>query len=260
MKLKTIAISEIKIPPDFCRKTQDPEYISELAKSIESLGLLQPILVYQDDGFFELVAGSCRLAAIAMLNLDTVPAVIYARSEVDRKGASLVENILRDNLNPLEEAEAVRFLADDRAVGIPELARILGKSESWVRTRLDIVRMHPETLELLGQQKISIAVALILDKIDRESVRKEYLRCAALGGCTKDMAQRWVSQYELDRTSLYSSDPESFEGCPISPEIPVIRYGCDVCNETIDAQDIRVMRVCPDCQHELHKARSTINA
>lgn len=247
MDIRSILIDSIVIPDGFCRQNYDNISLEELQKSIHALGLLQPIDVTIKNKHYVLVDGSRRLKCLKTLGIEKVPAVVLTLDEIQQRGASLVANIQRDGLNPLEEAEAVRSLLDDLKVGIPELSRILGKSESWVKSRIDIIRMPIDVLDALGKEKITIGVSLELSGIESESVRKEYVRCASLGGCTKEMARQWVLQYRLDQGSIYNK--MGAEGVDIITETfeRKVILVCDVCSNPVQAVDLRIIRACVDC-------------
>jgi ParB/RepB/Spo0J family partition protein len=247
MDIRTILIDSIVIPEGFCRQNYDNMSLEELQESIAVMGLLQPIDVTIQDKHFVLVDGSRRLKCLKKLNIARVSAVVLTLDEIHQRGASLVANIQRDALNPLEEAEAVRSLLDDLKVGIPALSRILGKSQSWIKSRIDITRMPVDVLDALGKEKVTIGVALELSGIESEAVRKEYVRCASLGGCTKEMARQWVQQYELDQGSIYNrmgSEGEDIISETFERKVILV---CDVCSGQVQAVDLRIIRACVSC-------------
>ena len=141
-------ISVVKIPVDKIRPNRyqprtrfTPDSLAELSESIKVHGLAQPLLVTASPvpGDFELVAGERRLRAARMAGLVDVPCVVRQLSERDRHELSLIENIQREDLNAIEEAESMRRLMDEVGMTQEEMSRRLGKSRSAVANRLRLL-------------------------------------------------------------------------------------------------------------------------
>lgn len=142
--------SVIKIPVDKVRPNRHqprtrftPDSLAELSESIKVHGLAQPLLVTASavPGEFELVAGERRLRAARMAGLVDVPCVVRQLTDRERHELSLIENIQREDLNPLEEAESMRKLMDEVGLTQEELARRLGKSRSALANRLRLLEL-----------------------------------------------------------------------------------------------------------------------
>ena len=140
-KILEIDISKIKTNPNQPRKNFDPDALMELRDSIVSQGVLQPILVEEiADGVYVIVAGERRYRAAKMANLKTVPCIVRNFSDLERMEVSLIENIQRESLNPVEEARAYSYLLSQAGIKQEELAKRLVKaarqsptaSGSWV--------------------------------------------------------------------------------------------------------------------------------
>ena len=109
----TVRISEVEPNRKQPRKTFDDEKLEELAESIKTFGLLQPILVQKRDGYYEIIAGERRWRAALKAGLKEVPVIIRDYTEKEILELSLIENIQRENLNPIEEAQAYKRLMDE---------------------------------------------------------------------------------------------------------------------------------------------------
>ncbi len=137
-----IPIAVIKPNPQQPRQYFDPETLAELAESIKARGLLQPIIVRRDDdGGYTLIAGERRLRAAELAGVGLVPAIL---SDHDLLEVALEENIQRQDLNALEEAEALAILASERGHSHAEIAQVIHKSRPYVSNTLTLTRLPAE--------------------------------------------------------------------------------------------------------------------
>lgn len=143
-KIIEISLSEIHPNPDQPRKTFDEEKLQELSRSIERQGLIQPIVVKKreasEDGYL-LVAGERRYRAFHLLNKDTIPAIV---TEGNSDEIALIENIQREDLNPLEEAEALERMMERYRYTQEELGKVIGKAQNTVSETLQLNTLPPE--------------------------------------------------------------------------------------------------------------------
>lgn len=134
-----VPIAVIKPNPQQPRQFFDPEALAELAESIKARGLLQPVIVRRDeDGGYTLIAGERRLRAAELAGVGLVPAIL---SNHDLLEVALEENIQRQDLNALEEAEALAILASERGLSHAELAKVIHKSRPYVSNTLTLTRL-----------------------------------------------------------------------------------------------------------------------
>lgn len=137
-------ITQIEINPHQPRKTFDEEKLLELTRSIEQHGILQPIIVRPKGAAYELVAGERRLRAAKNAGLKQVPVVIKTLSDQEMMEIALIENLQREDLNPLEEAEAYQRLMEEFSYTQEQLAERVGKSRSAVANTMRLVALHHE--------------------------------------------------------------------------------------------------------------------
>ncbi len=153
---RQIPIAKIKPNPFQPRQAFDQESLNELAASIEAKGLVQPITVRPVDGAYELIAGERRWRAVKQLGWDEIPAyLLEVSSEVDMLELALIENLQRQNLNPLEEAEAYRLLIDKYSISQETLGQSLGKNRSTVTNTLRLLKLPEEIKRSLRNLQIS---------------------------------------------------------------------------------------------------------
>lgn len=142
--LHELPVDDIRRNPRQPREVFDHEQLSNLAASIESLGLLQPVVVRRVDDGFQLIAGERRLRAARMVGLVSVPAIVRTTDDTNLLTEALVENVQRVQLNPIEEASAYAQLLDDFGVSQEELAKRLGKSRPTISNMLRLLTLSPD--------------------------------------------------------------------------------------------------------------------
>ena len=155
-KITELSISMIDPKSDQPRKTFDKDALEELARSIEENGLLQPILVREyGNGRYQIIAGERRFRASKIAGLSEIPAIILDRD--DRKVAeiSLIENIQRQDLNPIEEAMAFKALANDYGLTQEELSERVGKSRSAIANSTRLLDLPAPVLEMVASGELS---------------------------------------------------------------------------------------------------------
>lgn len=151
-----IALNRITPNADQPRKTFNTETIEELANSIREKGVLQPVIVKKkQDGHFELVCGERRFRAAALCGLTEVPAIIKDVAGDDLLEWALIENIQREDLNPIEEAEAYQRLVEERMISQEEVAKRVGKNRVTVTNTLRLLRLPQEVKQYLADGRLS---------------------------------------------------------------------------------------------------------
>ena len=149
------------------RKDMNPEKLQELADSIKAQGVIQPIVVRKiAEDKFEIVAGERRWRASQLAGLQQVPVVIKDIDDRTAMAIALIENIQREDLNPLEEAEALRRLLDEFEMTHQQVADAVGKSRVTVTNLLRLLDLHPEVKKLLISRQIEMGHARALLALD----------------------------------------------------------------------------------------------
>ncbi len=163
-KSSTLRLSQIEPRRDQPRKVFDTEALSQLADSIAVNGLIQPIIVREQEGsdFYQIIAGERRWRASKMAGLSEVPVVIL---DVDDKKAAeyaLIENIQREDLNPIEEARGFKSLIEDYSLTQEQAAKQVGRSRSAVTNSLRLLELPEDVLELVSNKTLSAGHARTL--------------------------------------------------------------------------------------------------
>jgi ParB family chromosome partitioning protein len=162
-RLQQVPISELKPGRYQPRSQMDPEAISQLAESIKSQGVIQPILARPAaSGGYEIIAGERRWRAAAIAGLDTVPVVIREVRDEAALAMALIENIQREDLNPVEEATGIRRLIDEFGMTHESAADAIGRSRSAVTNLLRLLTLPAPVRHLLMEHKLEMGHARAL--------------------------------------------------------------------------------------------------
>ena len=161
-----IPLTEIRSNPYQPRKEFDEESLKEFAESIKEHGVIQPIIVKKSIKGYELIAGERRTRASKMAGKETIPAIIRDFNDQQMMEIALIENIQREDLNPIEEAEAFEKIIAETGITQEEAAKKFGKSRSYITNLLGILSLPEKTKKLVTEQKISMGHARALSKLE----------------------------------------------------------------------------------------------
>lgn len=151
------------------------ENIEELAESIKEYGLLNPIVLSKNNGKYEIIAGERRYRASIKAGLKKIDAIVRDFDQKDIDILSLVENIQREDLSALEEAEAYKKLIDDFSMTQEEISKSMGKSRSYIANSVRLLKLNKDETEALADRKISASQARTLLSIKDQDERKKAL-------------------------------------------------------------------------------------
>ena len=169
-----VPINHIHPNKDQPRKVFDEEKLNELANSIQNYGIISPIVVRRDGPlFYEIVTGERRYRAAKMLDLKTVPVIIKDFNDKTTKEIALIENIQREDLNPVEKAMGYQELIREYNMTQEELARILGKSKAAISNSIRILSLGPDIIKLMNEGQITEGHARALLGIDDDDFRRK---------------------------------------------------------------------------------------
>jgi ParB family transcriptional regulator, chromosome partitioning protein len=191
-ELRELDVTRIEPNPDQPRAKFDSAALEALAGSIGSVGMLQPLIVRPlEDGRYELVAGERRWRAARKAGIDRVPAVIRTSPEDERLQAALIENMVREDLNPVEEARACAALVEDLGISKEELARRVGRSRAAISNLIRLLDLPDPVLSLLERGELTEGHGrAILQIPDQERRAKLAKQAAAEGWSVRDTERR----------------------------------------------------------------------
>ena len=195
-KVILLPVGSIHPNPMQPRKIFDPDALAELTESIRMYGVLQPLTVRKSaDGSFELVAGERRLRASRAAGLDKVPCILVNVSEQDSGLLALVENLQRQDLDFIEEAEGLRTLTRTYGMSQEEAAKCIGLSQSAVANKLRLLRLSPELLYLLRERGLSERHARALLRLENDEQRLEVLSHVVEEDLNVARTEQYIEEY-----------------------------------------------------------------
>lgn len=172
-----LPIDEIKTNPFQPRKIFTKEALSELSESIREYGVLQPITVrLVANGTYELIAGERRLRASKMADLQVIPAIIYEFDDDDSAVIALIENLQRESLSFLEEAEAYYCLVMDHGITQEQLAQKVGKSQSTIANKVRLLKLPPLVQKIIHDNNLTERHARALLRLPDEQLQLKALK------------------------------------------------------------------------------------
>jgi len=169
--IKEIPVDEIRSNPYQPRKIFDEEALGDLSHSILKHGLLQPIVVVAKEDGYMLIAGERRLRASKLVNLRTIKAIVTDFEAENLRELALIENIQRENLNPIELATSYKELIDQYGITQEELSGIIHKSRTQITNTIRLLKLSEYTQNLLTQAKISQGHAKVLIGLEEDRQR-----------------------------------------------------------------------------------------
>jgi len=185
-----VAVGEIVANPDQPRRSFDREALDGLAASIRLHGLLQPLVVRRIPAGYELIAGERRLRAAIEAGLEEVPVVVRDAPPAERLELALIENLQREDLSPLEEAEAYRHLIDEYGLTQEEIARRVGKSRPAITNALRLLALPDAVKTQLESGALSAGHARAVLAVDGAEERVRFATEITTEKLTKGEAER----------------------------------------------------------------------
>lgn len=168
-----IPLSELRSNPYQPRKIFDEDALRELSESIKEYGVFQPIIVKKSIRGYDIIAGERRVKASKIAGLDKIPAIIRDFSDAQMMQIALLENLQRENLTAIEEANAYKEIIDALQITQDDLAKKIGKSRSHVTNMLGLLRLPKPVQDLILTNKITMGHARVLSKLENYDVIKD---------------------------------------------------------------------------------------
>ena len=247
-------LEKVDPPADAVRDLIDPEQVRELAESIRSQGLLQPILVRPFNGRYEVVAGHRRYLAHRLIGKVEIKALVREMGDEEVFVIRAMENDQREDLNPIEKAKVYKRLKDKFGWSAGQISQKMGRSKPAVLRYLELLEIPEEFQSVVSKKKLSMGVALCLNQIDDELSKKYYFTAAVENGVTLEVAEAWVNEYRKTRAGTVTDDTGGMGGIgPIQESLPIYQT-CVCCVGPVEVNKVHYVPVCPECEREIRGA------
>ena len=224
---KEIKLTEIATSPLNPRKTFDEVAIKELAQSIEQNGLIQAITLRKKKGEngekYEIVCGECRYRAHVLLGRETIEAVVKDLDDKQAFACMVIENLHRKDIDPMEEASALKYLYSEAKVPVKEIAKMLGKSGSFVTNRIQLNNIVSDFVELMRDGTLNLNHLLEISKLTHDQQRVLMESCFQPANIERwtfktlklEMLKEWIDEHVMGTLSAARFDfaDDTFSTC-----------------------------------------------
>jgi ParB family chromosome partitioning protein len=208
-RYREVPVDLILPNPKQPRQRIDADSISALAESISEAGVIQPLVVRPlPDGRYELIAGERRWRAAREAGLETVPALLRDEDEAQRMQTALIENVAREDLNPVDEARACAALVEDLGLSKEELARRLGRTRPAVSNLIRLLDLPEDVLELLAEAELSEGHGRAILIAKGDDVRRRLARDAVAAGWSVRETERRAKEAGVVRSVKVRTHPD----------------------------------------------------
>ncbi|MCD5463634.1 nucleoid occlusion protein [Lactobacillus delbrueckii] len=195
------------------RRTFSDDSIQQLAQTLQEEGLLQPIIVRQDQGGYEIIAGERRFRAAKSLGWEKIPAIVNNLDDQQTASLALIENLQRENLNPIDEAQAYEQLMQLNDLTQTQLAQDIGKSQSYVANKLRLLKLAEPVQEYLAKGGLSARHGRAILGLSEEDQVK----------LAEEIVEKGLSVKETEERAAKLANPK-----PAVKKKAVVRYGRDM--------------------------------
>ena len=217
-KIHKIKITEIEPNKNQPRRNFNSESIDELAESIKRYGVIQPIIVSKKDNYYEIIAGERRWRAARMAGLRKVPVIVKDYDDLKTLEAALIENVQREDLNPIEEAFTYVRFADEFNLSQEEIAKKVGKSRSAVANSMRLVNLDPRVQVFVKEGKLSNGHGRTLLSIDDSELQFELAEKIIDDGLSVRQTEELVKT-TIENLNKPVVEKEEKEQVTVNPEV-----------------------------------------
>jgi ParB/RepB/Spo0J family partition protein len=249
-----INIDLIDLNPEQSRQVYDEESMNELASSIQERGLINPISVRAVEGRYKLLAGSRRLKAHKLLRRNFIRATIYNDDNVEELAIMAHENLFREDLSPLEEANFYARLLVEQNMTREQLIHMTGKNESYIDARITLLQCPDFLKEYVHKGTLKISAALELNRFPTKESIQQYTEYAVSSGASIATIRYWRQQVEAMGPVPASGDAPPAPQ-PGSTQTAVFGWNCYGCGGFAEAQNMMTIHICQTCFVEMEKVK-----
>ena len=251
--------TDLLLPPAVpMREARNPQKFSELVADVRANGILQPILVTAEGDRYRVVAGETRWLAAQEAGLAMVPVVVKDYTGLQAALITAKENLLREDVPPLDEGRYFAHLQDTHNLSEEEIAQLIHKSPAYVHTRLRTMRLPADVQQALRENRVGLTVALELGKVLTDRNRAWLLHHASSGGATAEVVRGWVADVNA-RTTLAAAGQEVAVVNHSQPPAVEMRGVCEWHRHQVPLDRLIKLAVCVDGYNELMAVRTELD-
>lgn len=258
-ELVMVPVCVIGQPENSMRSGSSDDEMTRLVESIRAVGVMQPIGVVADGDGYRCVWGRRRVLAAVECGLEEIPAVVVNVNARDEERLKFMENRVREDVNPVDEALWMAAILKRLGVNQIELAKLLQMSEGYISSRLSLLLWPEDLLKALGERRISFSVGRELVQIGDDEERSRLLHFAVENGCSARMAVEWRRGWEARQGG---SGPVSRRPPAHVDEIPWERQQmlCLRCGHEIYRGAARYIEVCGECEMQVKRGDDQVGS
>lgn len=248
--IREISLEFIDDPANPMRAGLDKDTLNELADSIRDNGLINPITVRPRGDRFEVVAGHRRFRACGIAGVFKIPCVVSEVNDTQAENIMAAENLNRQDVNPVEEALFLGKMVGEDFDKIPDVARRLNRSLTWVEDRLELLKFSDRVLSALRDGKIKLGVAQWLGRVDSDFWQEKFIDQAIGQGMSIFQARYLHDQFAMGILAKETDIMPDMDGIPVSqrPKVKVVCARCKKMAEEPNFQSVFIHLECPDEQ------------
>lgn len=252
-QIQYVNLADLNLPEFEAHKNISPEQIRELADSIKSIGIIEPLIIRSTDTGLEIVAGCLRYHAAKLAGLMAAPCINMSLDPLAAEIVKLHENIKRIPLDHVDQGNTFIMMHDTFNMSEQVIADHVGKSISYISQHISLVREDNELTLSVKEGRITFSQARELMRVDDPAERHRLLLFCQHNGATVSVLHGWVHDYLRDSSPAPS--PESVSTPSPSPHNdPHISRLCEACDKLVDITVIRQIFYCPDCHNAIKHA------
>jgi len=243
---KTVSIDRILEPKTEVRSIVTQEGIDELARSIKEKGILQPILVREKEGRYEIIAGQRRYLAAKIAGLPEIPVRIIDADDDEAVVLALQENLQREDMNHIDIAVALNKIQVEKGLNPPAIAKLIGKTPEYVRQHLMLLNLEEPIQKALVAGKIHFGVARELARCSDPQIRMQLFDQALRYGANAEMLYHWRKDLEEQKELRMKAEAMPTLDKSSTPYVE-IKDVCHICGKEHDARQTEILHLCPVC-------------
>lgn len=241
LTVKMIPVEQVNQPVIDMRGDTGGWDLVELTESIRQVGLINPIRVKPAGDNYEVVAGARRLRAITQLGWERIAAIVFPRNGLSAELAKMHENLVRQSVSPLEEAQYLQDLATAYKLNGQQLASKINRTASYVSERLALLKAPAQLREAVAQGALSFSAARELARIRNQDVRDSYINHAIRSGINDTTARQW--RMDANAAERAGEQATTNPGSPKHDNVETIRVQCALTGKTVAIENTVLVRI-----------------